>query len=206
MCVSSTKAYFYSSSIEYIMLIREGKLKDAKAITDCLLLAMEEITYQFIGKEDADLAWEFLHTLVQQQGNQYSYNHTWVLEEEGVVLAATLIYDGGKLHELRKPVEKLIKEKYHTDFNPQDETQQGEYYIDCIAVKSNQQGRGLGTKILNHLIEEYIVKRAQVLGLLVDTDNPKARKLYERLGFQFIAEKSFMGKQMEHMQIKPTLI
>ena len=184
------------------MIIRRGKQEDSGQIAEYLFLAMEEIAYRFIGKNDKDLAIRFLTQLVREQGNQYSYDNNWLIEQDGEVVASALIYDGSKLAELRKPVAKIVTEQFGRDFNPEDETQAGEFYIDCIGVHPSQQGKGLGSKILLHLIEEYVHKQEQVLGLLVDDDNPKAKKLYERLGFKVVGEKWLMGKHLEHMQIK----
>ncbi|OYD46461.1 GNAT family N-acetyltransferase [Sphingobacterium cellulitidis] len=184
------------------MIIRRGLKEDSEQIAEYLLLAMEEIAYRFIGKQDKQLALEFLTDLVKEEGNQYSYNHNWVIEENGTVVATALVYDGANLYELRKPVADLVENKYQRSFTPEDETQAGEFYIDCIAVNPNQQGKGLGSIIIKYLIDEYILKKKAVLGLLVDEDNPKAKKLYERLGFKVVGMKSLMGKNLEHMQLK----
>lgn len=184
------------------MIIRQGTFQDSEQIAAYLLLAMEEITYRFIGQRDRELALRFLVQLVQQKGNQYSYDNNWVIEDDGKVLATALIYDGGRLEELREPVAKIVTEQFNREFNPENETQDGEYYIDCIGVNPDQQGKGLGSKIILHLIDEYVSKQGKVLGLLVDDDNPKAKKLYERLGFKVVGEKWLMGKHLEHMQIK----
>ncbi len=184
------------------MLIRKGTVEDALPIANYLLLAMEEIAYRFIGHRDPELALDFLLELVKNPGNQYSFDNNWVIEDEGLVVATALVYDGGQLAELRAPVARFVQEKYGRDFNPEDETQAGEYYIDCLGVNPNQQGKGLGSKIIQYLIEEYVVRRNSILGLLVDDDNPKAKKLYERLGFEVVGEKWLMGKHLEHMQLK----
>lgn len=184
------------------MNIRRGLQQDSEQIASYLLLAMEEIAYRFIGQRDKQQALHFLTELVKQEGNQYSYNNNWVIEEAGEVVATALVYDGAKLHELRKPVAQYVETQFQREFSPEDETQPGEFYIDCIGVNPNQQGKGLGSKIIEFLIGEYVTKNKTVLGLLVDDDNPKAKKLYERLGFQVVGEKWLMGKHLEHMQIK----
>ena len=40
------------------------------------------------------------------------------------------IYDGANLELLRAPIVQYIKKHFNGDFNPEKETQQGEYYID----------------------------------------------------------------------------
>ena len=184
------------------MIIRRGVLQDSEIIASYLFLAMQEIAYRFIGQRNPDLAMRFLTQLVSQQANQYSYENNWVIEDQGEVLATALVYDGSRLAELREPVAKIVTEEFAIEFNPEDETQAGEYYIDCIGVNPDHQGKGLGSKLILHLIQEYVTERGLVLGLLVDDDNPKAKKLYERLGFEVVGEKWLMGKHLQHLQIK----
>ena len=122
--------------------------------------------------------------------------------KEGIVAVACL-YDGEKLHQLRQPIANYIKQHFGKDFNPEDETQAGEIYIDCVGVNPDQQGKGIGSKLIDFLIDEYVKKQNQTLGLLVDNDNPKAEKLYEKLGFTAVGQKTLVGKILKHMQYRP---
>jgi len=91
---------------------------------------------------------------------------------------------------------------FNRDFHPEDETQAGEYYIDCVGVIPNQQGKGIGTQVFLFLINEYANQKDKTLGLLVDKKNPKAKQLYLKLGFEIVGEKILAGKKMEHLQFR----
>ena len=184
------------------MKIRNAKPEDATTIATYLLLAMEEIVYQFIGEKSLKKATQFLVNLIGKKSNQYSYENCWVMEMENEVAAVALVYDGSKLQELRKPVAQEIKSMFNRDFNPENETEAGEYYLDSISVSPHQQGKGLGSKLFQFLIDEYVYKRNGTLGLLVDKENPNAKKLYLKLGFEIVGEKKLAGKSMEHLQFK----
>jgi ribosomal protein S18 acetylase RimI-like enzyme len=106
---------------------------------------------------------------------------------------------------LRQPVIEYIKSRFNQDFNPQDETQAGEYYIDSLGVDPDQQGKGIGTKLLRFIIDEYVNTHHQTLGLLVDEENPEAKRLYLALGFKHAGKKVLFGKSMEHLQVKSVL-
>lgn len=183
------------------MIIRKATTEDTASIVKYLLLAMEDIVYEFIGEKNKVKAEAFMSYCVEHENNQYSFQNCWVVEENGGIIAAVVVYDGGSLHELRKPVKEYISKNYETPFNPEDETQAGEFYIDSLGVDLNQQGKGIGSKLLQFLINEYVVQKKQKLGLLVDKENPGAKKLYLKLGFQVVGEKTLVGKQMEHLQI-----
>jgi ribosomal protein S18 acetylase RimI-like enzyme len=184
------------------MIIRKATTKDSQEIAFCMLLAMEDIVYKFIGENSTEKALTFLESLIIQKSNQYSYENCWVIENDNKTIAAANIYDGADLKKLREPVAALIKTMFYKELTYEYETQSGEYYIDCIGVNPSYQGKGVGSKILKFLIDEYVYKKNETLGLLVDKENPNAKKLYLKLGFKVIGNKILAGKEMEHLQIQ----
>ncbi|WP_413533517.1 GNAT family N-acetyltransferase [Empedobacter brevis] len=182
---------------------REAKKTEATSIAELMMLAMDKIVYDFIGKTDYNEGVQFLKKLIEQEDNQYSYKNTIVVEYDNQFAGTTTFYDGGKLDELRKPVLELLEKEYNQVIHPQDETQAGEIYIDTIAVSEDFRGKGIGSNTLDYLIEEIGNKQGKTLGLLVDFTNPNAKKLYERKGFEVVGEKTLMSENHEHMQYKP---
>lgn len=183
--------------------IRKANREDSAAIATHLLLAMEDIVCEFIGQKDPNKARDFLIHFIHQEQNQYSYQNCFVAEDNDQIIAAVNIYDGSQLNQLRLPISQYIKSQFMTDFNPEDETQSGEYYIDSLGVNPNQQGKGIGATMLKFLINYYVTQKRQTIGLLVDEENPKAKKLYLKLGFKSVGGKILVGKRMDHLQIKP---
>lgn len=184
------------------MIIRKATINDSKDIATYLLLAMEDIVYKFIGEENYNKAKEFLLHFIEKENNQYSYQNCYVVEEDNEIVAAVNIYDGAKLHLLREPIAQYVRTHYNKNFNPEDETQKGEFYIDTLGVSPKCQGKGIGSKLLQFLIDEYVTKKHKTLGLLVDEVNPNAKKLYLKLGFKSVGVKTLVGKRLEHLQIK----
>lgn len=184
------------------MLIRKATIKDSQPIANYLLMAMEDIIYKFIGQQDCNKARDFLLYFIKSENNQYSYQNCMVVEDENEIIATVNLYDGAKLHKLRAPIITYVRAHFNTNFNPEDETQSGEYYIDCIAVHSNYQGKGVATKMLQFLIQEYTVNQNGTLGLLVEEGKLSAKKLYLKLGFKSMGKKTLVGKQLYHLQIK----
>ena len=184
------------------MLIRKARQEESDIIAPYILMAMEDIAYRFIGEKSKDKALQWLASLIGEQGNQYSFENCWVVETEGKIRAAAIVYDGGRLKELRVGVADKIASMFNREFNPEEETQAGEHYIDCVGVDPGQQGQGIGSGIFRFLINTYVHQQNQTLGLLVAKDNPTAKRLYLKLGFEGIGEKTLMGKCMEHLQYK----
>ncbi|EDM38354.1 hypothetical protein PBAL39_02027 [Pedobacter sp. BAL39] len=183
------------------MIIRKANIGDAEAITTYLLLAMGDIIYQFIGRKNDEQAKAFMLHFVKGRNNQYAYENCWVAEDDHRVVAAACCYEGGMLRQLRRPVLDYIKNEYQHTLSLEDETQEGEVYLDCLCVDPSQQGKGIGSKMLQFLINEYLLKQNHPLGLLVDPDRLAARRLYLRMGFRVMGHKDFAGKKMEHLQI-----
>jgi ribosomal protein S18 acetylase RimI-like enzyme len=184
------------------MLIRKAISEDAHDLARLLLLAMEDIVYAFIGARSYEQAFTFLSSLTHEPNNQYSYEHCWVICLDDKIVGAALVYDGAQLSTLREPVAKRIFAWYGREFTAEYETQAGEMYIDCFAVDPLFQGKGMGTRLLRWVIEQYNTHQNKTLGLLVDKDNPRAKKLYESLGFEVVGEKTLVGKSLEHLQLK----
>ncbi|WP_313377112.1 N-acetyltransferase [Chishuiella sp.] len=183
--------------------IRQATKKDAKQIAEIMILAMDEIIYSFIGEENLDEGISFLEELIKQESNQYSYTNTIVVEIDQKIVGSCTFYDGNDLNKLRLPVLQLIKSRYNRTISPENETEQGEIYIDTIAISKASQGKGLGSKLLDYLVEEIGTKQHKTLGLLVDVRKPAAKKLYERKGFTVVGKKSLTAIEHEHMQRIP---
>ncbi|OOG73690.1 GNAT family N-acetyltransferase [Algoriphagus sp. A40] len=184
------------------MIIRKALVEDSEAITELLMLASGEVIYRFIGEKNFPKAVDFLLHFVKSQNNQYSFQNCHVAVDKDKILGALLAYDGSKLQELRKPVLEYIQEHFNPNLVVEDETQAGEYYFDSIGVRLNQQGKGIGSKLLQYVIQKQGVENSRTLGLLVDKTNPEAKRLYLKLGFESVGEKNLLGMSLEHLQLK----
>lgn len=185
-----------------MVVIRKAIPSDSEAIASCLLIAMEDIVFRFIGKDDPQLARDFMLFFVSSKGNQYSYENCWVALENDRVVGAVNVYDGALLAQLRQPVIDYLHIRHQRTLIAEDETQAGEFYLDTIGVLPSVQGMGIGSKLLHFVVDDFVVKRHRTLGLLVDDENPNAKRLYLKVGFKSAGKKIFLGKSMEHLQAK----
>lgn len=138
-----------------------------------------------------------------QKNNQYSFENCWVTTENNKIIAAINLYNGADLMKLRAPILAFIENQFSRIILPEDETQAGETYIDTIGVMPQFRGKGVGSRLLQFMINEYVEKRNLTLGLLVEEENTQAKKLYLKLGFKAVGKKTLMGKKMEHLQKLP---
>jgi len=186
------------------MIIRKALKDDSESVSTLFMLASGEVMCKFIGEQNPTKAQEFLCTFVKSEQNQYSYTNCYVAVEEDVIIGAILVYDGERLEELRKPVLDHIHANFDPKLHVEDETQAGEYYIDSIGVSPLHQGKGVGSQLLQFVIHERVISEGQTLGLLADKRNPSAKKLYLRLGFKPVGEKTLLGLSLVHLQMTAT--
>lgn len=183
------------------MTIRKATADDAEAIAPILMSVLKKLIYKFIGENDYPKAKGFLVHFLKKEHNQYSYQNCFVAESDNEIIGVVNLYNGSDLKKLRKPVLENVDQIHPYGFHIEDETQPGEYYIDTISVSRHERGKGIGSMLLQHLIDTYVVKNNQTLGLLVDKNNPKAKKLYLKMGFECVGTKVLLGNNLDHLQI-----
>ena len=121
--------------------------------------------------------------------------------QTGPVVGIMIGYDGARLRSLRRPVEEAFAARFGvSDMKWDDETGEGEFYYDSVAVDPAYRGYGIGSALFDAMDRRAAQFGHDVVGLLVDLDNPSAEKLYERLGFRTVGEKDFFGHRMKHKQ------
>lgn len=179
-------------------MIRPATPQDASAVAPLLILAMGHIAGIFAKSDRHEDAVPFFKAFFERDDNQYSYVNTLVFEENNTVLGSVTGYDGARLAELRQPVLDRIRES-DPGFTPGDETEAGEFYMDCVNVDTAHQGKGIGKKLIQAFCEKAAELGFKRVGLIVDKINPDAKKLYEKLGFYIADEKDFLGHRYFHM-------
>lgn len=140
--------------------------------------------------------------LVLRNDSQYSYLNTTVAYDiDGSLAGICVAYDGAQLKKLRKPFIEAMQKNFNRDFSQmKEETSEGEFYIDSLAVNEVFRGKGIATKLLKATIGKAHSLGINAVGLLVDKGNPKAERLYNRLGFEFVNDTVWGGHEMRHLQ------
>lgn len=182
--------------------IRAANPNDYKQVAPLIVQAMEDLACTFANTENAEKAIPLFEYFFQQKENQYSYENTLVYEENHEVVGSITAYDGAFLQKYREPFLKYIAAHYHVkDLIIENETIQGELYIDTLSVHPKFQGKGIGSKLLLAIKEKAQKEGHKKIGLLVDLKNPNAKKLYLALGFESVGKKQLGKSFYEHLQL-----
>lgn len=182
------------------MEIRAARASESKELATLIVQAMQDLALSFVQSNNLEVAYSAFEYLCREESNLYSYQNSRVLIDEQGLAGAISGYDGSKLLTLRKPVFDYFSESYGFDTQMEEETQAGELYIDTLSVFPDRQGRGYGKLLIHDFISYAADVGFERVGLLVDLENPMAKKLYERLGFIKVGEKTLLGGQYEHLQ------
>jgi ribosomal protein S18 acetylase RimI-like enzyme len=180
--------------------IRLAIPQDNKSVAELLVQAMDELALKFVNSSRLSDALPVFELFFQKKNNQYSYDNTIVCEDKGEVIGSITGYDGGKYTTLRQPfLDHLIKNYSFNNKDLEDETSAGEFYLDTVSVLPSKQGLGIGTSLIKAFIDRARLLEHKRVGLLVDRENPEAMKLYERIGFELLDKKIFLGREYFHL-------
>ena len=182
--------------------IREAEPRDAKQIARIITMAFHpDLCENMSGGNGTDVIFDLMQRLALREDSQYSYRNTLVCEVDGDVAGGACGYDGKDLKRLREALFADLREHgLPVPDGLTEETEEGEFYIDSLAVFLEYRGHGIASELIGAMVRRAAERGIRATGLLVDTDNPLAERLYLRLGFERVGVKPFLGHTMYHMQ------
>lgn len=159
-----------------------------------LIYASGPDAFEFVFKSEAHSAQEFLKFAFLKKGGEFSFENHYALWKQDEIVAIGAVFN----HQMSKSftikdaknifnfyglsglrvalnglkVETLIKLP-----------KKNEITIGHLGVKENLRGQGLGTQLIEMLMQVAEKKTAEYFVLDVSEDNQKAKLLYEKMGF-----------------------
>lgn len=192
------------------MKILPANPSHAADIARLIITAMTDDCCQFLVGPNHTLE-DFYNTmlrLVLMDDSQYSWRNAFVaVDDEAVpddiahapVAGAIVGYDGKDLHRLRRRFQEAAMADWQMDYsNMDDETAEGEFYLDSLAVYPQYRKRGIASQLLNRFIE-HAASLGLPAALLVDKGNPSAERLYTSMGFEYCNDATWGGHAMRHL-------
>jgi ribosomal protein S18 acetylase RimI-like enzyme len=175
--------------------IREAQPSDASNIGRLVILSAQTFLPALFGPE-IDKAVE---EMARGRGTLFSYEHAWIAEEQGAVHGMLLGYTGtikaaqdprtglALLGVLRAGLIRRLPGLLRTQ-STIGVMDRDEFYISNVAVYPAHRGKGIGSLLIERARAEATRTHASRIILDVETDNPDAQRLYERLGFRVVTE------------------
>ncbi|EXJ23493.1 Acetyltransferase, GNAT family [Alkalibacterium sp. AK22] len=184
-------------------MIREAKAEEAGAIVDLFKVILSDMEHPVMEEVSWDeLRPALVHAAKSEQFRQ-SYKNALVKVVDGEVVGFCFGYPGGESEEyasLSRLIESFDLPPFETFMV--EETMEGEWYLDSLVTRADYRGRGVGKELMEAAYAKAHAMGLPVVGLNVDHDNPRARKLYEAQGFKKVKEVRLVDHLYDHMQKK----
>lgn len=168
--------------------IRDARKEEARFVGRCLLAAMEIMGLEENEDENPELA-DSVTKGCESDHELYSYRRARIAECDGKAVGCLISYNGKDYKALREVTFGRLLTENGLDLtkNPQ-ETQPGEYYLDCMAIVPEYRGRGIGHLLMKDGMERGAREGVERITLLVDPKHEHLAKYYQELGFEKIEE------------------
>ena len=183
--------------------IRQATEKDATIVAKCVLAAMEILDIDASTPTNMEKPFLNLKDATLDNTRLYSCKNSLIAEVNGDAVGCLISYCGDNYASLRKRTFDILYEESGLDLrnNPM-ETGPGEYYLDCMAIKTKFRGKGIG-----HLLMKKAIENGKMLGykhftLLVEKSHKRLLEYYAQLGFSPIENIVAFGSEYTKMEYK----
>ncbi|GKU75924.1 GNAT family N-acetyltransferase [Paenibacillus sp. L3-i20] len=166
-------------------MIEMAKREDVNEVLPLLLSAIGSIAYTLTGTNEDDETWQVLSDYYLQENNRISYRNIIVDRRDGVIAGMLIAYLGDEAEQLDKPIKDRLKHLYGEASAAKivKECQEGDYYLDAVAVDERYRGQGIASNLITAFEERGKSLGCKQLSLIVESYNTRAYSLYSRLGY-----------------------
>jgi ribosomal protein S18 acetylase RimI-like enzyme len=180
--------------------IRPARPEDAEALAPLVYSSgPAAFDYVFSHRTRAN-AIDFLVRSLRTTGGEFGYDVHWAVELGGEVVGAGAGFTGE--HPLAFMISAL--KRIMGTYGPVggagvivrglrveglvQPPKGAAYCVSHLGIRPDLRGKGLGEKLVRHLLDRAKEERRSLAILDVSVENPRAQALYERFGFQVTAE------------------
>ncbi|SFU74014.1 GNAT family N-acetyltransferase [Halomonas korlensis] len=174
------------------LTIRKAKVEDSPKLAELMNIAGEGIPaylWERMVGPDEDVMTFGARRVARTEGG-FSYTNAYVATYDGTIAGMLLGYrlpdsdETGPSDEIPSVVRPLVELEALVP---------GSWYVNAVATDSTFRGQGVGRKLMEWAEHLANASNAKALSLIVAQDNARARKLYEQLGYQVIAQRPIVS-------------
>lgn len=183
-------------------MIRQAKPEDKREIAELSYIIWEDMELPIVQQFTKAQVVSWLEQVITKTPYRTYYGNVLVYEVEGKIAGIIVTYKGEEEMDLEANWLKLDlpeeARKMGTPL-PLKEAEDGELYIETVAVFPEYRGKGIATQLMHYVIEGH---RDQKISLSCDYENIGAYHLYQRLGFETEGTVDLYGHLYRHMVIE----
>ncbi|GIN62546.1 N-acetyltransferase [Robertmurraya siralis] len=179
---------------------RQASKKDVNEVVELIHLAIGDIAEQLTGQTKVETIRKTLTNFFCEKNNRVSYQNVLIADIFNEIAGIIVTYSGADALQLDMPLlERLRRKARNQNIFFDQEADVGDLYIDTLSVSPKFQGCGIGTELLLKAEESALQKGYDRISLNVAKDNPNAKKLYNRIGYQKDKEIQINGHTYDYM-------
>lgn len=183
-------------------MIRSAVKDDAKNLSELMFMIWNDMELPLVVQNDKETVLKVLEQACVDGVYRNHYKHSQVFEIDGKVAGFLNCYSGSKekhLEENWHDIEFKVPFKLEGTPLPEQEADNGDLYIDSVAVYSEYRGRGIASKLIENTFERAKERGFKQVSLNCEFDNEGAMKLYEKLGFKPSYDRKLSGHDYKYM-------
>ncbi|QNO15970.1 N-acetyltransferase [Alkalicella caledoniensis] len=174
---------------------RKAQTEDFEQVLPLTIMAIEDLADQFTSSSDPEVIKERMLAAYTSPNTRFSKEYAVIVEAvddngKREVAGVGFAYPGRDMRNLTKQTIEAYQ-RVGATYEAEDvqrllnskEAQWGEFYIDNLAVYETYRGHGLSKKILAALESEGKQQGFDRISILADINNPKAKAIYEKMGY-----------------------
>ncbi len=162
-----------------------------------LIYASGPDAFEFVFKNDEKSAKDFLAFAFLRKGGEFSFDNHYALWENNQLVGVGALYNHSRaatflvndavniirFYGWKFLVHSLNGLKAETIIKPPGKN---EITLGHLGIKEELRGKGFGTHLINLLVQQVEKMEQEYFVLDVSEENPKAKVLYERMGFTVV--------------------
>ena len=176
-----------------------------------LIYASGQAAFDFVFRNEKQTALDFLHFAFARKGGEFSYDNHYGLWDGEQLVAVGAVYGNKKASNFTVKDAINIISFYGWRSLPRAlnglkiETmihlpKKNEITLGHLGVVEGLRGKGYGTQLIKLLQEKVVKTENQKFVLDVSEENPKAKALYDKLGFK-VTQKYLSTYQNEYSRV-----
>lgn len=185
-------------------MIRKAQEKDISSIVPLIMIILQDMELPLVQQFGEKKVSEMMEDACRIEGYRYDYRRAMVMADSDDNVQGVIF---GYPHSEEAKIDdawNIVMNKYgYIEEEPlfsEKETLPGEWYVDTLVVSKAARGHGAGAKLLDAAETLALADGYHTMGLNVDEANPRAQKLYERVGYHVVGDMDISGHHYHHMQ------
>ena len=180
--------------------VRKALSEEASFIARNIMAALGTDVFNSPFSDEDFKILETLTSVCKRTDTLYSYRNTLVATVFGLPVGSLTSYNGALYKDMKELTYSIIKDKCGFTLPPMDdETGEGEYYLDSLAVLPSMRGHHIGRTLIHQALEIAEGLGFSKVSLIVTKGEEKLKALYADCGFEEDGVRKCFGHEYVHM-------